>query len=107
MQYNSITIYEVLPVVGMDSVLSIPDLNSSPRTLTSPATQRDRHSAKPYTLPQKVKRKRRIRKKPADCDLDREEIDLDQDEVLRILFFFPFFFTNKSHRNSRKPVEGG
>jgi len=64
----------------MDSVLSIPDLNSSPRVLSSRASGQHRYRTKHCNLPRKVKKKRKIRKVPAEKDLEREEIDLDQDE---------------------------
>lgn len=81
-QYGPITFYEALPAVGMDSVLSIPDLNSSPRVLSNQASGQHRYRTKHCNLPRKVKKKRKIRKMPAEKDLEREEIDLDQDEVI-------------------------
>lgn len=95
-----ITIYEDLPAVGLDSVLSIPDLSSSPGVLaakTGGACGRSKNAGnrvgmkrkrsahtRSHTatacggLPRKVKRVRGARKNPElDNKLDREEFDLD------------------------------
>jgi len=77
-----VNIYETLPAVGMDSVVSIPDLTSSPRVLPRPASPNVKQRVRRHALPRKVKRAKRTRKRPAEKEVDCEEFDLDVDEEL-------------------------
>lgn len=85
----TINLYEQLPPVGMDSVVSAPDSRAaSPVTKHTHGRKRQRPG-----LPRKVKTKKRSRSRRRaagkDGDVGCEEFDLDLDEVCRVYLTIP------------------